>query len=119
MLAEHRAALRGQLVALIVRELARMDFGVITTDLPLANAAADRLLMALSAACTVEQRPKSVRGIKGALEDCLARLEARDLCRCQVWQRITDFHWRPTDARACTRPREYNTGYPNQSSSIR
>jgi hypothetical protein len=106
MLAEHRAALLGQLVALIVRELARMDFGVITTDLPLANTADDRLLMAFSAACTVEQRPKSVRGIKGALEDRLACLEARELCRSQAGQRITNFRWRPTDARARTRRHE-------------
>jgi len=107
MLAEHRAALLGQLVALIVRELGRMDFGVIPADLPLANTADDRLLMALSAACTVEQRPKSVRGIKGALEDRLACLEeARELCRSQAGQRITNFRWRPTDARARTRRHE-------------
>jgi hypothetical protein len=106
MLAEHRAALLGQLVALIVRELARMDFGVIPADLPLANTADDRLLMALSAACTVEQRPKSVRSIKGALEYGLACLEALELYRCQAGQRITNFRWRPTDARARTRRHE-------------
>src|SRR5207249_8788887 len=86
----------------IVRELARMDFGVIPADLPLANTANNRLLMAFSAACTVEQRPKSVRGIKGAPEDRLACVEAGEFCRSQAGQRITNFRWRPTDARART-----------------
>jgi hypothetical protein len=103
MLAEHRAALPGQLVALIVRELARLDFGVIPADFPFANPANNRLLMAFSAACTVEQRPKSVRSIKGALKNSLVGLEARELGRRQAGQRITNFRWRPTDACARTR----------------
>ena len=46
--------------------------------------------MAFSAACTVEQRPKSVRGIKGALEDRLAwSLPPTNVSSLPPWRRNT------------------------------
>src|SRR5438445_8957086 len=60
-------------------------------------------------------RPKSVRGIKGALEDRLAGLEARELCRSQAGQRITNFRWRPTEDRKSTR---LNSSHANISYAV-
>src|SRR5262249_60738608 len=101
-----RPAGRGSLFQRFVRYRARGALVATPADFPFPTPADNRLLMAFSAACTVEQRPKSVRSIKGALEDSLAGLEAGELCRCQARQRITNFRWRPTDACARTRRHE-------------